>query len=76
MCRAMLEMGEFDPGLCPLLDGLSPEEIAKRVANDPHIQACSKAVSNPALKPEEALSMCAAEIREARRSGTFQSAQI
>ena len=30
----------FDPNLCPLLKGLSPEEQQKRMAEDPLIRAC------------------------------------
>lgn len=30
----------FDPTLCPLLDGLTPEEQAERMECDPVISAC------------------------------------
>lgn len=30
----------FDPTLCPLLDGLTPEEQAERMETDPVISAC------------------------------------
>ena len=44
MCRAMLENGVFDPALCPLLQGLEPEEIARRLESDPDIIACRAAI--------------------------------
>lgn len=31
--------GKFDPSLCPLLQNLSPEEIAERL-KEPRFQAC------------------------------------
>jgi hypothetical protein len=34
----MLENGSFDPALCPLLQNLSPEEIAERL-KEPQFQA-------------------------------------
>lgn len=30
----------FNPTLCPLLDGLTPEEQAERMETDPVIRAC------------------------------------
>ena len=41
MCQARFSNGSFDPALCPLLAGLSPDEIADRLANDPMIRACA-----------------------------------
>ena len=41
MCQARYSNGAFDPALCPLLAGLSPEEIAERLANDPIIRTCA-----------------------------------
>ncbi len=41
MCQAMLDNGSFDPDLCPLLKGLSPEEIAMRMKQQP-IASCRK----------------------------------
>ncbi len=35
----MLENGKFDPALCPLLQNLSPEEIAERL-KEPQFHAC------------------------------------
>lgn len=35
----MLDNGDFDPALCPLLQNLSPEEIAERL-REPAFQAC------------------------------------
>lgn len=39
MCQMMLENGKFDPALCPLLQNLSPEEVAERL-KEPQFQAC------------------------------------
>jgi hypothetical protein len=44
MCRAMLETGIFDPTLCPLLVGLEPDEVARRMREDPDIVACRAAL--------------------------------
>ncbi len=41
MCQARFDNGAFDPAFCPLLAGLSPEEIAVRLANDPMIRRCA-----------------------------------
>ncbi len=65
MCRAMVENGRFDPALCPLLDGLMPEEIIERLESDPNIRACAKAVEDPELDVKEALSKCAESLRRA-----------
>ena len=37
MCQAILDKGEFDPELCPLLKGLSPEQIAVRMKQEPFV---------------------------------------
>jgi len=39
MCKVMVDNGGFDPALCPLLQDLSPEEIAERL-KEPRFQAC------------------------------------
>lgn len=39
MCQMMMENGAFDPALCPLLQNLSPEEIAERL-QEPRFKAC------------------------------------
>ena len=67
MCQAMLDNGSFDPDLCPLLKGLSPEEIAMRMRQQP-IASCRKRLDDrvaglagdkddacPALNAEAAL---------------------
>ena len=45
MCQAMLDKGEFDPELCPLLKGLSPEEIAVRLQQQP-IASCRQRLAD------------------------------
>lgn len=35
----MMDNGRFDPALCPLLQNLSPAEIAERL-KEPQFQAC------------------------------------
>lgn len=47
MCQAMLDKGEFDPELCPLLKGLSPEQIAVRMKQLP-ISACRRSLDDHA----------------------------
>jgi hypothetical protein len=37
----------FDPALCPLLQGLSAEEQARRMREDPMIRACIAALDSP-----------------------------
>jgi hypothetical protein len=44
----MLDNGSFDPELCPLLKGLSPEEIAARMSQQP-IASCRKRLETRAL---------------------------
>lgn len=44
----------FDPTLCPLLDGLSPEEQAERMESDPVIRACVRKLD----RGEDQLSGC------------------
>jgi len=60
----MLENGTFDPALCPLLQGLSPEDIADRVANDPLMQACAAAFADPDMNTAEIEQICAQAQRE------------
>ena len=48
MCQAMDDNGSFDPSLCPLLKGLSPEEIADRMHTDPQIRQCVENLSGNA----------------------------
>ncbi|NRG18193.1 hypothetical protein HPQ64_10870 [Rhizobiales bacterium] len=66
MCKAMLENGEFDPHLCPLLSDLSPEEISERMS-DPRIARCREAVEDPTLDDASRASICAEELRSAKR---------
>ncbi|MDI9850148.1 hypothetical protein QM467_19100 [Rhodoblastus sp. 17X3] len=40
MCNATSTKGRFDPGNCPLLAGLSPDQQAARMARDPRIRNC------------------------------------
>lgn len=48
MCDAINASGQFDPDLCPLLSGLSPEEQRARMRTDPRIAACLAALEGPA----------------------------
>jgi hypothetical protein len=41
MCRASGPDGRFDPSLCPLLQGLSDEERAIAMRDNPLIAACA-----------------------------------
>ena len=47
-CRAMMSSGRFDPGLCPLLEHLPPDEQVERMRSDPLIAACIRAVNRRA----------------------------
>jgi hypothetical protein len=40
MCNATSVKRRFDPGDCPLLAGLSPDEQTARIARDPRIRNC------------------------------------
>ncbi|MXN63922.1 hypothetical protein GR183_03315 [Stappia sp. GBMRC 2046] len=66
MCKAMLENGEFDPLLCPLLSDLSPEEISERMS-DPRIARCRAAVEDQSLGHAERNRICAEELRKTKR---------
>jgi hypothetical protein len=39
VCQAMKDIGTFDPALCPLLQGLSPEQAAEKM-KDPIFANC------------------------------------
>ncbi|HRK24951.1 MAG TPA: hypothetical protein PLQ11_08360 [Beijerinckiaceae bacterium] len=42
----------FDPSLCPLLAGLSPEDQQARMASDPMIRACVQSIAEGKAYPE------------------------
>ena len=53
MCQAVLENGSFAPEFCPLLQDLSPEEIAYKITHDPGIRACIASVGpDPSFRAE------------------------
>lgn len=41
----------FDPNVCPLLQGLSPEEQQARMAEDPLIRRCIEALGTGGTTP-------------------------
>jgi hypothetical protein len=43
MCDAITESGGFDPRLCPILQGLTDEEIAARLQADLRLARCIEA---------------------------------
>ena len=43
MCMAMTGKGRCVPELCPLLEGLSPEETQRAMVDNPHIRTCVEA---------------------------------
>lgn len=56
MCGEQIRSGtahRFDPTRCPLLQGLTSEEAAQMMRDDPRIRACMAAVESgaPALEP-------------------------
>jgi hypothetical protein len=44
MCDQKLSCRRFDPDLCPLLQGLSPEAKQKKMAENPSIRKCIEAL--------------------------------
>lgn len=44
MCTAIAAAQRFDPRLCPLLQGLPPDEQQERMRSDPRIAACIAAL--------------------------------
>lgn len=52
MCSVILANGSFDASACPLLRGLSPEEIEQRLHSDKRIQACMASL-NTGVAPED-----------------------
>ncbi len=49
MCRATPAGGAFDPRVCPLLVGLSPEEQEERMRDDPRIARCIRSFGRVSL---------------------------
>lgn len=52
MCSVIMANGSFDPSACPLLRGLSPEEIERRLHSDKRIQACMASLDT-GVAPED-----------------------
>lgn len=52
MCQAATAHCTFDPDLCPLLKGLSPDEQRQRMRSNPHIATCLAALSNASVQRE------------------------
>lgn len=69
MCQARFDNGAFDPAFCPLLAGLSPEEIAERLASDPMIRSCAGigAVPEPCAASAQAVPAVIVPKRQASR---------
>jgi len=64
MCKAMAFPERFDARLCPLLQGLSPEEQDERIRTDPIIAACIAAMEGRApTTPRTAQQLAAYEAR-------------
>lgn len=70
MCRAMAKQGRFDPDLCPLLKGLSPDEIRAAMDQNPHIRACALAVCDDDLDPASRMDLCRSSIKTIKSRGT------
>ena len=47
MSRPTIVKGNFDPELCPLLRGLTPDEQLRRMSDDPIIRACVEQLDCP-----------------------------
>jgi hypothetical protein len=77
MCTAIAANRRFDPRLCPLLQGLPPDEQQERMRTDPRIAACiaslgGESASNATGKRLRALS--AREISCVDAAGIARSA--
>lgn len=79
MCNAMTAGRRFEPGLCPLLAGLPPDEQEERMRDDPRIRACIAAIegggaSSPAVsKMINAYEHCVSDACTVARSGAPES---
>lgn len=56
----------FDPNLCPLLHGLTPDEQKLRMETDPLIRACVQSVTGGATIPARCASATDSRKRTAR----------
>lgn len=57
MCQEMVDNGRFDPQLCPLLQDLSPEQIAEAMAHNPQIRACAASFDAQETRGDKVLRM-------------------
>ena len=73
MCEQAKLSGRFNPDLCPLLDGLSPEAKVKRMREAPIIRNCVAAIEGVQEVSRETAKLAAAyERRRGRRCGLDQ----
>ena len=59
MCNQSQACQAFDPELCPLLKGLSPEEKRIRMAEDPVIRSCVAQVEGAEVASRETAKLAA-----------------
>jgi hypothetical protein len=75
MCNQSKACQTFDPDLCPLLQGLSPEEKRRRMDEDPVIRNCVALVDGVEVASRETAKLAAAyeKRRLKRKSGEEKS---
>lgn len=76
MCEQTGSSGRFNPDLCPLLDGLSPEAKRKRMQDDPIIRNCVAAIEGAGEVSRETAKLEAAYERRRRRYCGLESIQL
>lgn len=59
----------FDPSMCPLLQGLSPDEQKRKMEDDPLIRACMGRVEAGGAYPARCLTPNPAPVAKARSRG-------
>lgn len=69
MCEQTQSSGRFNPDLCPLLDGLSPEAKLKRMREDPIIRNCVAAIEGAREVSRETAKLAATYDRRKKLCG-------
>jgi hypothetical protein len=73
MCEQTRSASHFDPDLCPLLEGLSPEAKQKRMREDPIIRNCIAAIEGAGEVSRETAKLAAAYNRRQKKIGRSRS---
>lgn len=64
MCTAIAANRRFDPRLCPLLQGLPPDDQQERMRTDPRIAACIASLGGETGSPSTAKRLQALSARK------------